>query len=189
MLHASQALDHFRGLGQYDLAINYGIGTIPITITYHPNGGTGTISDTAKTKDMDLILSDGSGFTRTGYDFVGWNTLADGTGTSYMPGALYSVNEPQTFFAVWNANPTSVNQMGFDDISIFPNPTTNMVYFKNILDNSHIVLADLSGRSIFEKKASELNEGLSLESYANGIYLLKVIHEHEYVKSIKVLKR
>ena len=31
-----------------------------------------------------------NGFTRTGYTFAGWNTLANGTGTSYANGASYT---------------------------------------------------------------------------------------------------
>jgi uncharacterized repeat protein (TIGR02543 family) len=188
MLHASRALDHFRELGHYDLAINYGIGTIPITITYHPNGGMGSIADTIKIPDVDMTLSDGTDFTRTGYDFAGWNTLADGTGVSYTPGALYSINEPQTFFAVWNADPTSVNQIDIDRISIYKDPNTDVVYFRNLPGESHVILYDMMGRSLIMKNAPELEAGLSLQPYRNGLYLVKVMKGQENVKTVKVLK-
>ena len=39
---------------------------------------------------------------RTGYYFVGWNTLADGTGTNYSPGDSYTVNGGiNTLYAMW----------------------------------------------------------------------------------------
>jgi uncharacterized repeat protein (TIGR02543 family) len=188
MLHASQALDHFRELGQYDLAINYGIGVLPINITYHPNGGAGSIADTIKIPDVDMTLSDGTDFTRTGYDFVGWNTLADGTGTNYTAGALYSINEPQTFFAVWNADPTLVDQIDVDKISIYKDPNTDMVYFRNLPCESHIILYDMMGRNLIMKNAPELEAGLSLQPYRNGLYLIKVMKGQENVKSVKLLK-
>ncbi|MBK7455203.1 MAG: InlB B-repeat-containing protein [Anaerolineales bacterium] len=43
-------------------------------------------------------------FIRTGYTFVGWNTLANGTGTNYANGALYSFSVDITLYAKWTAN-------------------------------------------------------------------------------------
>jgi uncharacterized repeat protein (TIGR02543 family) len=41
---------------------------------------------------------------RTGYDFVSWNTKADGTGTDYAPSAIYSgVISDVTLYAKWKA--------------------------------------------------------------------------------------
>ena len=40
-------------------------------------------------------------FTRDGYNFGGWNTKSDGTGTSYQPGATYSGNTSVTLYAIW----------------------------------------------------------------------------------------
>ena len=45
-------------------------------------------------------------FTRTGYQFVGWNTAANGSGTSYVDGANYSVSDNPgsywvTLYAQW----------------------------------------------------------------------------------------
>jgi len=39
------------------------------------------------------------------------------------------------------------------------------------------------------KKASELSGGLSLQPYANGYYMIRVMQGQEYVKSVKVLKK
>lgn len=41
-------------------------------------------------------------FTRDGYEFIGWNTQADGNGTSYAPGATITLNETTTtLYAQW----------------------------------------------------------------------------------------
>lgn len=53
------------------------------TISYNSNGGSGSISSQTKTYDKKLTLSNGSGFTRTNYTLTGWNSQADGQGTSY----------------------------------------------------------------------------------------------------------
>jgi uncharacterized repeat protein (TIGR02543 family) len=47
-------------------------------------------------------------FTRVGYTFVGWNTAADGTGTSYANGAIYTMRDAAdvTLYAQWVQVPT-----------------------------------------------------------------------------------
>ena len=44
-------------------------------------------------------------FTRTGYTFAGWNTLANGTGTNYTDGAVYSFSADITLYAKWTTLP------------------------------------------------------------------------------------
>jgi uncharacterized repeat protein (TIGR02543 family) len=43
--------------------------------------------------------------TRTGYVFNGWNTAADGTGTTYQPGGTYSAEVSVTLYAQWLSLP------------------------------------------------------------------------------------
>ncbi len=157
-------------------------------VSYDANGGTGTIANATKTHDVDLTLSDGTGFSRTDYDFVGWNTEADGSGMNYDASSIYSANADVTLYARWNLS-VAVNKVVFDEISIYPNPAADRVYFNNLPENSRIVLVDLLGRNIIEKNASELSDGLSLQPYTNGYYLIRVIHGQEFVKTVKVLKK
>lgn len=73
-------------------------------VTYNTNSGMGAIQSGTKSYFSDLTLSDGNGFTRTGYTFTGWNTAADGSGTAYASGSLYSGNAPLTLYAQWGLN-------------------------------------------------------------------------------------
>lgn len=52
-------------------------------------------------------------------------------------------------------------------ISVFPNPTTGMIYFSQF---SEYRLSDLSGRSLIDGKSSEID----LSSFAEGVYLLNL---------------
>ena len=70
------------------------------TVTYNANGGSGAPASQTKTHGVDLTLASGTP-TRTGYDFVSWNTKADGKGTTYKPGAKYTANANLTLFAQW----------------------------------------------------------------------------------------
>ena len=64
------------------------------TITYNANGGTGTMEQaTASTTSTSAFTPP------TGESFIEWNTEADGSGTSYEPGA--SVPSDVTLYAIW----------------------------------------------------------------------------------------
>lgn len=82
------------------------------TITYNANGGTGSMSTDIKIDGANRTLTTNS-FTRNGYVFTGWNTQANGDGTSYANGANYSGNVNVTLYAQW------VN-ITIDDIPNYP---------------------------------------------------------------------
>jgi len=73
------------------------------TVTYNANGAsTGSVpSNQTKPHGVELPLSTKGNLIRKGYVFDGWNTAADGTGKSYAPGALYSMNTNVTLYARW----------------------------------------------------------------------------------------
>ena len=75
------------------------------TVAFNANGGTGTMSNQNFTYGTTQNLTTNA-FTRTGYSFAGWNTKADGTGTSYTDkqsvNNLTSTNgETVTLYAKW----------------------------------------------------------------------------------------
>ena len=72
------------------------------TITYNANGGTGIMnSETASATGTN-------GFTApSGKVFRGWNTLADGSGTSYAEGA--EVTSDLTLYAIWGVPVTTLS--------------------------------------------------------------------------------
>ena len=52
------------------------------TVTFDANGGEGTMDTQLFTEDYEKALS-ANKFTREGFSFAGWNTMRDGSGTSY----------------------------------------------------------------------------------------------------------
>ena len=76
-------------------------------VTYDINGGTGT-TPAAQTAPLGstITLPSGSGLTRTGYAFGGWNTSADGTGNNYAANSSYTITGNVTLYARWIINYT-----------------------------------------------------------------------------------
>jgi uncharacterized repeat protein (TIGR02543 family) len=68
------------------------------TVTFKANGGVG--SDTTQITNVTANLIANT-FTRGGYIFTSWNTLADGTGTNYADSVSYNFATNLTLFAKW----------------------------------------------------------------------------------------
>lgn len=76
-----------------------------LTVTFEANGSTeypveGTMEPQTVLEKTDTALNANT-FTREGYNFTGWNTEADGTGTSYADGATVNLTENTTLYAQW----------------------------------------------------------------------------------------
>jgi len=67
-------------------------------VIYNANGGTGTMAPQSNNVPASLTPN---AFTRSGYTFAGWNTAANGSGTSYANGATYSFTADVTLYAQW----------------------------------------------------------------------------------------
>ena len=86
-------------------SINITIKRPEYTVKFNANGGTGSMSDISVKRDVSQALPSNT-FTRSGYDFIGWNTNADGSGVSYSNGqeiayASISDGEIITLYAQW----------------------------------------------------------------------------------------
>ncbi len=78
-----------------------------VNLAYSPNCNTGewvrgTMPDGSQyIKGTEATVSNNKIPERHGYTFVGWNTAADGTGTSYAPNDRFTINENTTLYAQW----------------------------------------------------------------------------------------
>jgi uncharacterized repeat protein (TIGR02543 family) len=86
---------------------------ISYTVAYNANSGIGTMPPSSHTYDVAKNLS-ANAFTRTGYNFGGWNTAADGSGTAHAGGASVlnwsSVNgDTVTLYAQWTRTTIILN--------------------------------------------------------------------------------
>ena len=76
---------------------------VQYTITYNNNGGEGVIEEQIGEENTQVTLSNNK-FTKQGYQHVGWNTQADGNGTSYNFGQEITITQNLELFAKWEAN-------------------------------------------------------------------------------------
>ena len=94
----------------------------PNTVTFDGNGDNvvGTIADQTATQPTSLTSNS---FRRSGFRFTGWNTAADGSGTSYADGATYNFFADVTLYAQWAAVAASTNKkpaLADDEVAVVP---------------------------------------------------------------------
>lgn len=99
----------------YDIGFCY-------TITYSANGGSGSVSAQTVTAGTNVTLASNA-FSRYAYKFAGWNTAADGSGTSYSAGQSIKPSSDMTLYAQWTLNGYNVYFTSSDpeDITV-PSP-------------------------------------------------------------------
>lgn len=81
-----------------------------VNISFNANGGSGEMDDLTVEQYVTTKLSSNT-FTRVGYTFDGWNTKADGTGTSYTDEQSIVFGEDVTLYAKWKANKYTITYL------------------------------------------------------------------------------
>ena len=70
------------------------------TLTFNANGGSGTMSAQTFEEGVSQAITANT-FTRSGYNFTGWNTNADGSGTIYTDKQSITLTQDMTLYAQW----------------------------------------------------------------------------------------
>jgi uncharacterized repeat protein (TIGR02543 family) len=70
-------------------------------VTFNANGASGTVATQMVIAGSSITLPSQSGLSRSGYNFGGWNTAANGSGTNYYAGTSYTPTGNVTLYARW----------------------------------------------------------------------------------------
>ena len=74
---------------------------LQVSISYNANGGSGSIATKTCYKTDQVVISDGTGISKSGYHLKEWNTNANGTGARYLPGIPITIWSSLTLYAIW----------------------------------------------------------------------------------------
>lgn len=91
------------------------------TVTFHPNGGTGSMNNQTATGSGALNTN---AFTRNGHLFAGWNTDQNGNGTPYTDAGTYPFSSSTTLYAQWTVDPNAVATTTVAPTTTVAAPTT-----------------------------------------------------------------
>ena len=76
------------------------VNVIPLTITFHANGGTGSMDDQTVSYGIGADLRANT-FIKSGSVFAKWNTKEDGSGADYVNGENVTLFESMELYAIW----------------------------------------------------------------------------------------
>ncbi len=110
-----------------------------IGVTYDGNGNTGgtvPISQLATLGSSVTLATNTGTLVKTGYTFAGWNTLANGTGTSYASGASITFNASLPLYARWTLNNYTVTFNANGGTGTMSNQTIAYLASANLTTNA-----------------------------------------------------
>jgi hypothetical protein len=149
------------------------------TVQFDANGGTGTMSNQTFTYNEEKQLLKNQ-FTREDYIYIGWNTKADGTGTSYQDMAsvrnLSSLSNGQVIlYAQWKLDlPYEITHYSVDYTNYYIDQVeanTSLNTYRNYfhLEEGYSLQIDLGNKNhIFTGSVVKIYEGDTLKgSYTN----------------------
>lgn len=152
------------------------------TITYDANGGTGDVGTQTTLQSIEAAITPENVPTREYYQFVGWNTKADGTGTSYGDGANITITEDTTLYAQWSQTAFAVSISADEGATItldgqsFTNQTTTIykdagTYALTITANAGFIIKTRSPANDGNVTISDNTTSLSATSQRVGCHL------------------
>lgn len=121
-LGTSYAPDDSLTIGAADVTLYAQWEAIPYTLTFDSQGGNSVAPRNNVAAGTDIEVGNA---VRTGYNFLGWDTLANGTGTRYTNGNVYTMpTSNATLYAIWVQRITvTYNTQGGSNVS---NTTGNL---------------------------------------------------------------
>ena len=149
-----------------------------VHVTFDSNGGTGTMNPQVMNKNTETALSDNA-FTRTGYAFSGWNTKADGSGTTYANGASVSLDSDITLYAQWvDASIITSSTTAMDGASVSEYKLLDDVTINSRVTVTGTVSINLAaGKTLTIPKGIRVSEGNSLTITGTGTLYIELPEE------------
>ena len=115
---------------------NTGGGDTPttFTVTYNGNGNTsGTVPTDNTEYDANnntvTVLGNTGNLAKEHYSFTGWNTVAGGTGTSYVEGNTFTISSNTSLYAQWAINTSNVTLPAADQYGTYTMSAENPIAY------------------------------------------------------------
>ena len=158
------------------------------TVTYNNNGGSGTLTDSNSPYfENSTVTTKTNTFTNGTQSFTGWNTKADGSGSSYAEGDNFTITENTTLYAQWASatavadptfSPVAGTYVGTQSVEISCATAGATIYYttdgSTPNTNSSVYSSAISVSSSQTIKALAVKDGLTDSEVVSATYTIKV---------------
>ena len=190
---------HFHGTKDSTVYYNgnmYGIDAVPLVNFWVGNNHCDT---TPTIIDMPDVAQDGFTIKHFIYDNGDDNTMVEHYRVDSADHQwIYPPNNDMSYtLAIWDfvkrfslpnwiniENPVIKKQ-----ITLYPNPSNDVIYISNIPENSHLIMYDIYGRIVLEKYSLSNHELINIQSNNNGLYFIRVLSEGKIIFTQKIIKQ
>jgi len=172
-----------------------------IVISFELAGGSGSEAPLNGLFGQQAVLPSSSSMVRSGYEFTGWNTLANGSGTAYLAGSTLTLSSSMTLFAQWKAVSTTkyFGAIAFRDNTSFTlNPTIQqrVLQLAQTVKRHGDVRVSLYGyasksqsaalqHSLAWRRAFEVAKSLKVQLSVMGLHKVAIVIAGEVLKTNK----
>ena len=114
------------------------------------------------------------------------------TGTNFATTKIGSNNYEFRYYIVPRSSAdmtpmTGILDMGEQQISVYPNPTSDFVNV-NVANANRIEIYDMNGKQVASQNITH-NGTISMLNFANGTYILRVLNDNTVLGSTKIIKK
>lgn len=180
----------FNGFTKQGSTSNIVLSTAPINFSMFTNPGVTFNSTTG-------VLETSNNWTNTKwYDCTNQVLIAGETGTTYTPtvSGFYAIISSQSGCVDTSSctevtlATTSLEEQTQAIMSVYPNPTSNILFITADKEISNIQLVDMMGRVVMHKAVLSKEFSLDLSTLSSGYYTLRAVSMNGEIRSHKIVK-
>ena len=75
-----------------------------------------------------------------------------------------------------------------DEVHLYPNPTSGMLYVQTTLENFNIQISNILGKVVFQSQSNSGHSEVSMQDFAAGLYFVSLFNQDRH-KKFKVIKK
>lgn len=87
-----------------------------------------------------------------------------------------------------NRGDVGVNEIAAGEISVYPNPATNVIYVANA-EGAQVSVFDMNGRMVNSVESASANQAIDASSLAKGMYIVRIVDgQNVTTKKVNVVR-
>ena len=143
------------------------------TVIFNNRDGTLIDEQTVNEGDNATVPTDP---VKDGYTFTGWNTAQDGSGNDLSD--FTNITTDVTVYAQYTLS-TGVNERGYADISMYPNPVTDVLHIESEHAISRVEFYGITGALLHTVETGHaLSATVSVQNIPQGVIIAKAYTEN-----------